>query len=92
MIQYSEVAMVNAASYALSYKDKNPYADVEEIIKNVVINMDSISIKKNFKIFGIAAANEILKLKKQHKDKTNKQILQIFVNNVSEFLNRLEEG
>lgn len=91
MIEYSEVAMINAASYALDYRDKNPYVDVEEIIKKVIVNLDSVMIKRDLKVFGIAAANEILKLRKQHKGKTNKQILQIFANNISEFLERLKE-
>ncbi|MEK6817177.1 MAG: hypothetical protein AABX80_00070, partial [Nanoarchaeota archaeon] len=79
MIKNSEIAMVNAASYALEYQDKNPGADVEEIIKRVIQNLDSLRTEKNIKVFGIAAASEILKVKKENKHKTNKQILQMFI-------------
>ena len=92
MIKHSEIAMVNAASYALEYQDKNPGADAEEIIQRVIENIDNLGIKKDIKIFWIAAASEILKLKKENKHKTNKQILQMFVNDSKGFLERMNEG
>ena len=92
MIKNSEIAMVNAASYALDYQDKNSEADVDEIIQKVIENLDNLGTKKELKIFGIAAASEILKLKKENKHKTNKQILQMFVNNTKGFLERMNEG
>lgn len=92
MIKNSEIVMVNAASYALDYQDKNPVADVEEIIQKVIENLDALGTKIDFKIFGIAAANEALKLKKENKHKTNKQILQMFVNDSKSFAERINEG
>lgn len=92
MIKHSEVAMVNAASYALEYQDKNPGAEIEEIIRKVIENLDALRTEKNIKVFGIAAASEILKLKKENKHKTNKQILQIFVKNSKSFLDKINEG
>ena len=92
MIKHSEIAMVNAASYALEYQDKNPGADIEEIIRKVIENLDDLRTEKNIKVFGIAAASEILKLKKENKHKTNKQILQMFVNNSKSFLEKINEG
>ena len=92
MIKDSEIAMVNAASYALEYQDKNPGAEIEEIIRRVINNLDALRTEKNLKVFGIAAASEILKLKKENKNKTNKQILQMFVNNTKSFLERINEG
>ncbi len=92
MIKNSEIAMVSAASYALDYQDKNPEADAEEIIQKVIENLDKVGIKKNLKIFGIAAASESLKLKKENKHKTNKQILQMFVNSSKSFVEKVNEG
>ena len=92
MIKNSEIAMVNAASYALEYQDKNPGADIEEIIRKVMSNLDVLRTDKNLKIFGIAAASEALKLKKENKNKTNKQILQMFVSNTKSFVEKVNEG
>ena len=92
MIKYSEIAMINSASYALEYQDKNPGADIEEIIRRVMENLDALRTNKNIKIFGMAAASEALKLKKENKNKTNKQILQMFVNNSKGFLEKINEG
>jgi len=92
MIKNSEIAMINAASYALEYQDKNPEADIEEIIRRVMNNLDALGTKNNLKIFGMAAASEALKLKKENKHKTNKQILQMFVNKSKNFLEGINEG
>ena len=92
MIKNSEIAMVSAASYALEYQDKNPRAEIEEIIRGVMNNLDVLGTKNNLKIFGMAAASEALKLKKENKHKTNKQILQMFVNNSKSFTEKVSEG
>ena len=92
MIKNSEIAMINAASYALEYQDKNPEADIEEIIRRVMNNLDVLGTKNNLKIFGMAAASEALKLKKENKNKTNKQILQMFVSNTKSFVEKVNEG
>jgi len=92
MIKNSEIAMVSAASYALEYQDKNPGAEIEEIIRGVMNNLDALKTKNNIKVFGMAAASEALKLKKENKNKTNKQILQIFVNSSKSFVEKVNEG
>lgn len=92
MIKNSEIAMVNAANYALQYQDQNPEADVDEIIRRVIQNLEVLRTEKNLKVFGIAAASEILKLKKENKNKTNKQILQMFVNDSKGFLEKVNDG
>jgi len=92
MIKNSEIAMVSAASYALEYQDKNPRAEIEEIIRGVMNNLDALKTKNNIKVFGMAAASEALKLKKENKNKTNKQILQMFVNNSKSFTEKVSEG
>ena len=92
MIKNSEIAMVSAASYALEYQDKNPGAEIEEIIRGVMNNLDALKTKNNIKVFGMAAASEALKLKKENKNKTNKQILQMFVNNSKSFTEKVSEG
>ena len=92
MIKNSEIAMVSASSYALEYQDKNPGAEIEEIIRGVMNNLDALKTKNNIKVFGMAAASEALKLKKENKNKTNKQILQMFVNNSKSFTEKVNEG
>ena len=92
MIKNSEIAMVSAASYALEYQDKNPRAEIEEIIRGVMNNLDALKTKNNIKVFGMAAASEALKLKKENKNKTNKQILQMFVSNTKSFVEKVNEG
>ena len=92
MIKNSEIEMVSAASYALEYQDKNPGAEIEEIIRGVMNNLDALKTKNNIKVFGMAAASEALKLKKENKNKTNKQILQMFVNNSKSFTEKVNEG
>ena len=92
MIKNSEIAMVSAASYALEYQDKNPGAEIEEIIRGVMNNLDALKTKNNIKVFGMAAASEALKLKKENKNKTNKQILQMFVSNTKSFVEKVNEG
>ena len=92
MIKNSEIAMINSASYALEYQDKNPEADIEEIIRGVMNNLDVLGTKNNLKIFGMAAASEALKLKKENKHKTNKQILQMFVSNTKNFVEKVNQG
>ena len=92
MIKNSEIAMINSASYALEYQDKNPGADTEEIIQKVIENLEMIGTKRELKIFGMAAASEALKLKKENKHKTNKQILQMFINNSKSFVEKVNQG
>ena len=92
MIKNSEIAMISSASYALEYQDKNPGADTEEIIQKVIENLEMIGTKRELKIFGIAAASEALKLKKENAHKTNKQILQMFINNSKSFVEKVNQG
>jgi hypothetical protein len=92
MIKDKEVAMVNAATYALEAQEKNIGAGVEEIIKHFFKD-SSYDIKPGLKLYSVAAINEILKLKgaKENKSKSNRQLVQMFVNNVKEFSQRIEE-
>jgi len=88
-IKDSEIVMVNAALFALEYQEKHPYADTEEIIREVINNLNTLRAEKELKRLGIAASNEILKIKKQNKFKNNKQLLQSFINSSNEFLARV---
>jgi hypothetical protein len=92
MIKDAEVAMVNAATYALEAQEKNIGADVDEIIKHFLKD-SSYGIKSELKIYSVAAINEILKLKKakENRGKTNKQLVQLFVNNIPEFSRKITE-
>jgi anaerobic ribonucleoside-triphosphate reductase len=92
MIKDVEVAMVHAANYALEAQERNPGADVEQIIKHFLKD-SSYDVKSELKIYSIAAVNEILKLKqnKANKGKNNKQLIQMFVKNVPEISRRIKE-
>ena len=74
MIKDAEVAMVNAATYALEAQERNIGASVDEVIKHF-LNDSSYGIKSELKIYSVAAINEVLKLKraKENRGKTNKQ-------------------
>ncbi|MEK6833484.1 MAG: hypothetical protein AABY32_05545 [Nanoarchaeota archaeon] len=92
MIKDAEVAMVHAANYALEAQEKNIGADVDEIIKHFLKDSGE-DIKRELRIYAVAAINEILKLKraKENKSKTNKQLIQMFVKDIPEFSRRIEE-
>jgi hypothetical protein len=92
MIKDAEVAMVNAATYALGAQERNPNAGIDDIIKHFLKD-SSYEIKSELKIYSIAAINEVLKLKraKENRLKTNKQLIQMFVNNIPEVSRRLKE-
>lgn len=93
MIKDVEVAMVNAANYALEYKDKNYAADVAEIIKQYMKSPASLDMKQGLSIYSVAAINEIEKLKmnKENKGKSNKQIMQAFVRVIPELSRQIKE-
>ncbi len=84
-----EIAMVHAADYALDYLEKNQGAIPDEIISSL-IKSNKIKAKPEDKVLAIASVDEIIKLKKQNKHKTKKQLLQMFVNNKDEFLRRID--
>ena len=65
MEKETEFLMVNAATKALDYKKKNPEALEEEIIKYVLNTLD---VKPELKIIGVASANEALKIQKMTKN------------------------
>ncbi|MFH1503486.1 MAG: hypothetical protein ABIE36_02425 [Candidatus Diapherotrites archaeon] len=91
MIKDKEVAMVHAADYALEYLNKEPQASAEEIIKKFLRNFESINIKKEMKIYSVAAISEILKLKNTNKGKLKKQLIQMFVNKIPIIVGRIDE-
>ncbi len=93
MIKNGEIAMVNAATYALKAQDRNPGASTEDVIKHFLQD-SSQGMKSEIKIYAIAAINEVLKLKKDriNRGKTDKQLIQMFVNNISEFSRKIDEG
>ena len=93
MIKDAEVAMVHAANYALEAQERNIGASVDDIIKHFLKDFDSFEIKPGLKLYSIAAISEIMKIKanRENKGKSNKQLLQMFVNNIPEFSRRISE-
>jgi hypothetical protein len=92
MIKDAEVAMVHAANYALEAQERNVGASVDDIIKHFLKDFETFDIKPGLKLYSIAAISEIMKIKsnRENRGKTNKQLIQMFVNNVPEFYNRLK--
>ena len=66
-----QVFMVNISSKALEYQYEHPNKSTEEIMKHIILSLDSEK-DANLKIFGIAAANEILKMKTSFPQLTDK--------------------
>jgi hypothetical protein len=90
MIKDVEVAMVHAANYALDYQDKKYNADIEEIIKQF-LNKFNFDIKSELKIYSVAAINEIIKMKIKSRNKSKKQLIQMFTNKIPEISRRIKE-
>lgn len=88
MIKDREIAMVNGASLALEYKNKHPRSWDDDA---VAFAMQNLSATAEVKIYGIAAASEILKLRKNDHEKTDKQLLQSFVDNIFEFVSKMDQ-
>jgi len=92
MIKDAEIAMVNAATYALGYLGKKYNADVEEIIKNFLDDSGS-KMKPKIRLYAVAAINEIIKMKlnKENRNKTEKQLIQSFMKTIPLIVNRIDE-
>lgn len=86
-----EIAVVRSLVYVLDYYDKNPNADIEEILKNLSKELSSMNVKKDSKIIAIASANEALKIKKICKGLNNKQIVGGFVSRLPKFLKNIKK-
>lgn len=87
MIRDKELAMINSASLALEYKTKHPRCWDDDAVAHVLKTLDS---KKEFKIYGVAAANEILKLKNNNPQSSDKQLLQSFTDNIFEVVSKID--
>jgi len=91
MIKDKEVAIVNAATMALEYKEKHPRAWDDDAVAFVMKNIEAPT---NIKIYAVAAANEILKVRvaEGFKSMGDKQILQQFVDNIYAFVAKIDAG
>jgi len=91
MIKDREIIMVNAASAALEYKSKHPRGWDDDAIAHVLKSLDS---EPKLKVYGIAAASEVLNLRKEplNHNLTDKQILQLFVDNIFTFIAKIDEN
>jgi hypothetical protein len=68
-----KIAMMSAASKALTYKKINPRADQEEILQYV---MNEMKVKGPEKIGAMAGASKALKYKEESMDMPDKKIMQ----------------
>jgi len=91
MIKDKEIAMVNAATLALDYKEKHPRCWDDDAVAYVMKNLEA---PQKVKIYAIAAANEILKVRAAEgfKNMGDKQILQQFVDNIYAFVAKIDAG
>ena len=91
MIKDKEIAIVNAATLALDYKEKHQRCWDDDAIAYVMKNLDAAP---NIKVYAIAAANEILKVRAAEgfKNMGDKQILQQFVDNIYAFVAKIDSG
>jgi hypothetical protein len=80
-----QVFMVNISSKALEYQNEHPNKSTEEIMRHIILSLDS-QTNPDMKIFGIAAANEILKMKASFPQLTDKELLQRLTNNLPKII------
>lgn len=83
-----KIKMISAANSALSYLNKNPNADTEEVIKHIIHHAKA---NKGRKIAEIAAANYVLKYKEKNPKATEKQAMQNLLNNINKILESIQE-
>lgn len=84
MVDNEKIAMIVGASSALSYRRKNPSADSEEILKYVI---KTIEVNKKAKVFGVAAANFVMKYISQNSQATEREVMQNLTNEIPKILN-----
>ena len=87
MAENKKIVMVQAGSIAYSYKKRNPNAKAEEIIRHV---MREIGVKKDLKIFSIAAADYVLKYLTKKPSSSEKEVMQSLVNQTPTILGNIE--
>ncbi|MEM4152805.1 MAG: hypothetical protein QXK80_01660 [Candidatus Pacearchaeota archaeon] len=83
-----KLSMIIAINKALDYKRINSNAEIEEILRHV---MKEINFKGNAKIAAIAAATEAIKYKEKNPQAKDKEILQAILNRSDEILNSIEK-
>jgi hypothetical protein len=83
VIKDSEIAMVKSATLVLEYQAKHPKGWPDDAIAYAMQNLNA---KSNAKLYALAAANEILKMKKSNPVMTDKQLIQSFVNTIPRFI------
>jgi hypothetical protein len=86
-----EVVMINAVTLALDYKAKYPRCWDDEAVAHV---MKTLVAPAEIKLYGIAAATEILKLRASEgfNGLSNKQLVQQFVDNIYGFMAKMHAG
>ncbi len=84
MISNEKIAMIVGASSALSYRRKNPSADSEEILKYVI---KTIELNKKAKVFGVAAADFVIKYITKKPQATEREVMQNLTNETPRILN-----
>lgn len=83
-----KIAMANAALVALDYIKNKKLSDTDEIIKHVMKVSDA---SKSTKLPALAAANEAIKLRRKNPELSDKQIMQMMMNNFQSILDQVSD-
>ena len=75
-IKDNEVAMVHASSFALKILKKVPHLQSEEIIKKVLPFIEAEKMSQELEIFAIAAVNGVIKMRHEHNDLSDREIIE----------------
>jgi len=75
-IKDHEVAMVNSSSFALKILKKAPHLQIEEIIKKVLPFIEAERMSPELEISAIAAVNASIKLRREHKELSDREIIE----------------
>jgi hypothetical protein len=79
MIKEIEIAIVNAANRALKMYSKAPNLSTEETIKKIMPFLEGDDMNEKAKVAAIAAVNGVLKIKRQHKELLDREIIEKFL-------------
>ncbi len=84
-----EIIMINAANMALEYKTKHPRNWDDDAVAHV---MKHLVASPRAKLYGVAAANEVLKMRKDpsFKKATDKQIMQALADDIANLIAKID--
>lgn len=82
MKEEQRFAMVGAAIRALDYLKAKPFAELDNIIKHIVSSSNYSRKKIELKILEVAAANYVMKIKRENLNASNREIMEEFMKDI----------